>query len=210
MTVTEVVDAIWANTTRTVDGLAPSASDGSYIDDVGYAVWTYVTRTVEGGSGFQITVSETMPVPVQSVDIQTVSVVTVNELLLAPSQTIVAESFAPAFEITVNESMPAPSQVVTCETQGGVVPVPTGGGIAFYPPVFPYKTRVTESAPAPTQKARVKCTKVEIPVRHAVEYTTIVIQSVIAPVQGGSVKAKRSVKAKDDEERFLMMLLSQL
>jgi len=49
MTVTEIVDAIWAYYSRTVDGLAPVAPDGSYKDDVRYAVWTYPTRTVTGG-----------------------------------------------------------------------------------------------------------------------------------------------------------------
>ena len=57
MTVAEIVDAIWANPVRTIDGQAPVASDGSYIDDVGYAVWTYITRTVEGGSGINGTIA---------------------------------------------------------------------------------------------------------------------------------------------------------
>jgi hypothetical protein len=49
MTVDEIVDAIWAHPSRTVDALTPSASNGSYIDSVAYAVWTYPTRTVSGG-----------------------------------------------------------------------------------------------------------------------------------------------------------------
>ncbi len=49
MTVDEIVDAIWAYPSRTVDAGIPAASDGSYLDSVGYAVWTYPTRTVSGG-----------------------------------------------------------------------------------------------------------------------------------------------------------------
>jgi len=47
-TVEEYVDEIWAYSTRTVDAGTPAASDGSYIDDVGYAIWTYPTRTEDG------------------------------------------------------------------------------------------------------------------------------------------------------------------
>jgi len=54
MTVTEIVDQIWAYSPRTTDGQIPAASDGSYIDDVSYAVWTFVTRTVEGGTNYNI------------------------------------------------------------------------------------------------------------------------------------------------------------
>jgi len=47
-TVEQYVDAIWAYSSRTVDAGSPAASDGLYIDDVGYAVWTYPTRTEDG------------------------------------------------------------------------------------------------------------------------------------------------------------------
>ncbi len=45
----EYVDAIWAYSSRTVDAGTPAASDGTYLDDVGYAVWTYPSRTDDGG-----------------------------------------------------------------------------------------------------------------------------------------------------------------
>jgi len=54
-TVEEYVDEIWAYSSRTVDAGTPAASDGSYIDDVGYAVWTYPSRTEDGGTGHSIT-----------------------------------------------------------------------------------------------------------------------------------------------------------
>jgi len=54
MTVTEIVDEIWAHSPRTVDGQAPAAPSGGYVDDVAYAVWTYITRIVEGGTNYNI------------------------------------------------------------------------------------------------------------------------------------------------------------
>lgn len=48
-TVAEIVDAIWAYPTRTLDGNVPVTSDGTRIDDIRYAIWTYPTRTVGGG-----------------------------------------------------------------------------------------------------------------------------------------------------------------
>jgi hypothetical protein len=43
---TTLVDLVWDYETRTLDEATPAASDGSYIDDIGYAVWTYSDRSV--------------------------------------------------------------------------------------------------------------------------------------------------------------------
>ena len=48
--ISQIVDAIWARSPRTVDGQVPAASNGSLNDDIAYAIWTYPSRTVEGGS----------------------------------------------------------------------------------------------------------------------------------------------------------------
>jgi hypothetical protein len=47
----DVAAAVWAYSTRTVDGQAAPASDGSALDNIRYAIWTYSTRTVTGGGG---------------------------------------------------------------------------------------------------------------------------------------------------------------
>lgn len=43
---TTLVDRTWDYSSRTLDALTPAASNGSYIDDIGYAVWTYSDRSV--------------------------------------------------------------------------------------------------------------------------------------------------------------------
>lgn len=48
MTPSSIADAVWTYSTRTLDESSPGASNGSFLDDIGYHVWTYLTRTVEG------------------------------------------------------------------------------------------------------------------------------------------------------------------
>jgi hypothetical protein len=43
---TALVDAVWAYSSRTLDEETPAASNGSYLDDIGYATWTYTERSV--------------------------------------------------------------------------------------------------------------------------------------------------------------------
>lgn len=46
-TVEEIVDAVWAYSTRELDGFSPQPSDGSILDDIAYEVWVYNTRTAD-------------------------------------------------------------------------------------------------------------------------------------------------------------------
>ena len=57
---TDIADEVWEYSTRTTDGNAAGASDGTRLDDIAYAVWTYSTRTVDS-SGVELegTVSAT-------------------------------------------------------------------------------------------------------------------------------------------------------
>jgi hypothetical protein len=43
---TALVDAVWAYSSRTLDTATTAASNGSYLDDIGYATWTYTDRSV--------------------------------------------------------------------------------------------------------------------------------------------------------------------
>jgi hypothetical protein len=56
---TDIADAVWTYSTRTLDALSPPTSDGTRLDDIGYAVWTYGTRTVDAG-GTTLTVAAIM------------------------------------------------------------------------------------------------------------------------------------------------------
>lgn len=45
-TANDIANAVWTSTERTVDGLAPAASNGTWLDNVCYAVWTYGLRSL--------------------------------------------------------------------------------------------------------------------------------------------------------------------
>jgi hypothetical protein len=55
MTLQEIVDQIWAYSSRTTDGQSAPASDNTYLDDIRYAVWTHSSRTVEGATNHALT-----------------------------------------------------------------------------------------------------------------------------------------------------------
>jgi hypothetical protein len=136
-----IADLVWTNPTRTVDAGVPAASDGTFIDDVGYAVWTYATRTVETTSQ-NITGAGSIPsaesvgqptvtyVPIQNIvdagsipSAESVGLATISATIY-PASIATAESVgAPAIATTISaisiasaESFGAPSLSATITT----------------------------------------------------------------------------------------------
>ena len=48
---TDIADAVWVYSSRSVDSNSPNASDGTILDDIGYSVWTYTTRELDTSGG---------------------------------------------------------------------------------------------------------------------------------------------------------------
>jgi hypothetical protein len=213
----DYADGVWTHSTRTVDGLVPAPSDGSYIDDVAYAVWTYATRTASGGvATFQINVSETLDAPSQAATAQTVMPVTVAETVPAPEQagTLL---FIGKFEVLVHQDVPAPSQAGIIDT-GTVKPKGAGGPRGawdYRPPIYTIRTKGSQSVPAPSQSAfaRFEPFKKVKPVRVVVKKPSVRCvggQLILAPAQVGQAKSHRSVKAMQKEEQDILALLASL
>ena len=211
-TPSDYADGVWTFPTRTVDGLAPAASDGSYIDDVAYAVWTYTTRTASGGvATFQINVAQTMPVAVQSSTLQTGMPVSVAQTMPTPAQVITAEATGEVFQITVNQATPTPSQASIVEAQGGAKPKSQSqGGFDYYPPIYTIKTKGKQSGPAPRQGAYAKAFEPTVyvePVPPKKQTIIFGIQTMPPPGECTIMKSHRSKKIQRDEEEKILMLL---
>jgi hypothetical protein len=208
----DYADGVWTFPTRTVDGLAPALSNGSYLDDVAYAVWTYATRTASGGvATFSINVAQSMPVPEQGVTLQTVMPISVAQTMPTPVQAITAEATGATFEISVNQTMPTPTQSATLEAQGGVKPKSLSqGGFDYYPPIYTIRTKGKQGAPAPVQGIRVKATPpriIEAPEPETPRFIYSAAQHGLVPAQAITVKSHRSKKIQQEEEEQILMLL---
>ena len=208
----DYADGVWTFPTRTVDGLAPAASDGSYIDDVAYAVWTYTTRTASGGvATFQINVAQTMPVASQSATLQTVMPVSVAQTMPTPEQVITAETTGAVFEIDVNQIMPTPSQAAIAEAQSGVKPKSQSqGGFDYYPPIYTIRTKGKQGVPAPRQGAYAKAFEPIVyvePVPLKKQALVYGIQTMPPPGECVIMKSHRAKKIQRDEEEKILMLL---
>lgn len=226
----QIADAVWTHATRTVDGLAPAASNGTPVDNIAYAIWTYTTRTASGGvATYQINVAQTMPAPSQEATAQTVMPVTVAQIVPAPAQNITAQTVMPftvaqivpapvqtitaqfgaGFEINVNQTMPTPAQSATAAKK----PLGAGGprgAWEYRPPIFAIKTKGSEKAPPPTQAARVNAEPPRIikqPEPEKPRFVYTAAQRSLMPVQGITVKSHRSKKIQRDEEEKILMLL---
>lgn len=229
----EIADGVWTYSTRTVDGLAPSASDGSVLDNIAYAVWTYGTRTVEGGTGATFVVAESMPTPAQSSTAQNVMPVVVAELTLTPEQAAIAGT---SITVLVNETIPVPSQsgiadspinVVVSEltlapvqsilanASGGAKKKRGGPWPDYYPPIYAIRTNGSQKAPAPGERVRARFNEAPKPepvviVEPRPVYTVNARQLTMAPIQTARVKSHREVKAMKREEQDILTLLVSL
>ena len=198
MTVEEIVDQIWAHPSRTVDAGSPAPSDGSVIDDIGYAVWTYITRTVEGGINRSFLVSESTLAPVQAITADTKLTV----------------------DVIVSELTPTPSQSAIAETSGGVKPVVGGGAWDYYAPIYKIRTDIVQSVPAPTQRAKAANNRpsngsqsAPKPEQRATayyfkpvyEFTSVSV--IPLPYQTCEVWPHRLAHVREEEERKIMLML---
>lgn len=124
--------------------------------------------------------------------------VVVNETMPAPSQ---SSSIVIGISVSIAESLPIPSQssVVVFTPATAKKPLGAGGprgAWSYYPPVYPVKTKVYESLPIPMQSAIL-----------SVSSSVSVVQICPAPQQSATVKVKRGIKARDEEDRIIMLLL---
>jgi len=206
----EIADGVWTHPTRTVDGSAPAASDGTVLDNIAYAIWTYSTRTVSGGPPvFPTTISETLQSPSQYATVQTVMPVTVSELTLTPEQAAIAGT---SINVIVDESTLAPSQSILAETSGGGKKK-SSGAWSYYPPIYAIRTKGSQEAPAPGERVRAKfkqAPKQIVIMPEKPVYFTMARQSTPAPIQAGNVKSHREVKAMRREEQDILTLLASL
>lgn len=214
-TTDQIADAVWTHATRTIDGLAPAASDGSALDNIAYAVWTYGTRTVEGGTGFSFVVAESIPTPSQSSALQTVMPVVVSELTLTPEQAAIAGT---SINVIVDELTLTPGQSILADTTGGKKPVPGAGGPnpwGYYPPIYTIRTKGSQEAPAPGEQAYAKFNRAPKPKPVIASQTKPVFvaigrQDAPTPYQTARVKSHREVKARNREESDILALLASL
>lgn len=229
-TAAEIADGVWTHATRTTDGLAPAASDGTILDDIAYAVWTETVRTLDGGpSDFQITVAESMPAPSQaatagtsmpvsiaeslpapsqSSTLQTAINCNIVESLPAPTQTITAEAIE-IFTAVVAESLPAPSQAIVADFTPGANPKPMGAGgprgaWEYYPPIYAIRTKGSQVAPAPGQRGTIAANaKVEPvkPLRKMAQKPALIVRGMQSALTPSQVARVKSHRAVKDRDR---------
>lgn len=176
-TVSQIADGVWTHATRTVDAGTPDPSNGTILDDIAYAVWTNAVRTLDGGGSVAVVVNETMPAPSQSANAVIGIAVSIAESLPSPSQSVLADFIPAAAKKPLGAGGPR-------------------GAWSYYPPVYPVKTKVLESLPIPVQSAI-----------FSVSSRISVVQMCPAPRQIATVKARRGIKALDEEDRIIMLLL---
>jgi hypothetical protein len=210
-TTDQIADAVWTHATRTIDGLAPAASDGSALDNIAYAVWTYGTRTVEGGTGFSFVVAESMPTPSQASALQTVMPVVVSELTLTPEQAVIVGT---SINVIVDETLLTPAQSILAETSGGTKKK-DGGAWSYYPPIYTIRTKGSQEAPAPGERIRAKFNRAPKPAPAVViqanpAFVSQGRQDAPTPYQTARVKSHREVKARNREESDILALLASL
>ncbi len=205
----------------------------NYIDAISPSLAPYISgeylSVSSTPSGFSFTISESSPPPVQSATAGTVTAAVVSELMPVPSQ---AALLGTLVNVTVSQSAPVPVQSIQLslaagfvvsesvivpfqssvfESGGAVKPISEFNGCGYYPPIYTIRTNVEESAPAPSQRASaVFFRKSEKRKLFKARFTSRISESAPAPFQLSTAKTRRSEKKRDDEERFLMMLLSQI
>lgn len=204
-----------------------------YIDAISPSLAPYISgeylSVASTPSGFSFAVIESAPPPIQSATAGTVTAAVVSELMPTPSQAallgtpvnVTVSQSAPipvqsiqasiAVGFVVSESVVVPFQSSALESSGAVKPKTEFNAWGYYPPIYTIRTNGEESAPAPSQRAHaVFFRKPEKRKFFKAKFTSRISESAPTPFQASAVKTRRAEKKRDDEERFLMMLLSQI
>ena len=175
------------------------------------------TQVIGARVGISIAISETLQKPAEGITANIVSPLALAESAPPPVQVITGTETDPSagFQITIAESMPPPSQSVSAQAparQQGP------GAWSYFPPNFPSKARIRENTLAPRQGIRAESRIPHIVIQSNTHYTvrtgtyhvSRLGESIPTPKQGARVKARRSPRLREDEDKLLLMLMEDL